>query len=584
MAARTRKTFDGACRKCGERGHKARECGRVGVESGSVEVEEKPTRSCCKPRCRTESGSRIEEKGRKGQRAAERVSKDEAAARRPGTATMAKTTAGMSLATPASSPEPDMAGWQVDDPTADTANPNATHAGPTRPEDESSNPPEALPSTSLEGESQTGTSDELGRVPVDESTTSQSMWMPRDESPSGEVHGVARSHEEAAGVDVEGGEAGERTRTGDDEERRAREHIDDSDSETASRQVDDEATDTPNPHAKCAGPTRPVGKLHDPADELPGEREGGGVAESESEPEAVSSPIEGRSGRMPTDRADEAKPLGDNPSGVAKVRGAKDEVERGSATARTRSTTTADENDQPDEAIVDDIPDEPPTPPAPLDKPAPLTNESPSVELEGRRAATSCDARPTTGDTDASGAPGRDEYDGKRPMKLQTTSGRVSERLKTKGRKCLPGRTNVEPGDPGCEADTSAAPWSIEKVLKKPKKLRNKSERISKGSKRRTREISPDSAREEQSNPDDEAAAPGDVHSDPECHRGKTNERVVETNASRQDKGPRGHMGKLERSRGVEGVRDRGKVVDGAEHDGMCPRSRGNEREVETNA
>jgi hypothetical protein len=30
--------------------------------------------------------------------------------------------------------------------------------------------------------------------------------MPRDESLSGEVHGVARSHEEAAGVNVEGGE------------------------------------------------------------------------------------------------------------------------------------------------------------------------------------------------------------------------------------------------------------------------------------------------------------------------------------------------------------------------------------------
>ena len=321
MAVRTRKTFSGPCQKCSERRHKARECGRVGVESGPVEVKEKPTRSRHKPRHRTESGSQIEEKGRKGQRAAERVSKDKATARRPGTATMAKTTAGVSLATLASSPEPHMVSWQVDDPTADAANPNATRTGPTRPEDESSNPPEALRSTSLEGGSRTGVSDELGKVPDDEMTISQSTWMPRDESPCREVHGVARSHEEAAGVVVEGGEAGERTCTGDDEERQARERINDGDSETASQQVDDEATDTPNPHAKCTGPTRPVGTSHDPADELSGEREGGGVAESE--PEAVSTPIEGRSGQMPTDRADKAKPLGDGPSGMAKVRGAK---------------------------------------------------------------------------------------------------------------------------------------------------------------------------------------------------------------------------------------------------------------------
>ena len=68
----------------------------------------------------------------------------------------------------------------------------------------------------------------------------------------------------------------------------------------------------------------------------------------------------------------------------------------------------------------------------------------------------------------------------------------------------------------------------------------------------------------------------GEVHRDPECHRGKTNEHVIETNTSRRDRGPRGHMGKLERSRGVEGVRDRGTVVNSAKHNGMCPRSDGN--------
>ena len=130
---------------------------------------------------------------------------------------------------------------------------------------------------------------------------------------------MARSHEEAAGVDVEGGEAGKRTRAGNDEECRACERIDDGETKTAGQQVDDKAIDTPNPHAKCAGPTRPVGTSHDPADELSGEQEGGGVSKSES----VSMPIEGRSGRMATDRADKAKPLGDSPSGMVKMRGAK---------------------------------------------------------------------------------------------------------------------------------------------------------------------------------------------------------------------------------------------------------------------
>ena len=82
---------------------------------------------------------------------------------------------------------------------------------------------------------------------------------------------MVKSHEEAAGDEVKGGEAGKRTRTSDNKESRVRERIDDHETEMASQQVDDEATDTPNPHAKCAGPMRPVGTSHDPADELFGE-------------------------------------------------------------------------------------------------------------------------------------------------------------------------------------------------------------------------------------------------------------------------------------------------------------------------
>ena len=382
------------------------------------------------------------------------------------------------------------------------------------------NPPEGLPSMSLEGGSQTGASDELGRVPNDETTILQSTWMLRHESPSSEVHGVARSHEEAAGVDIKGGEAGERTCTGDDEKRRACERIDDRETGMAGRQVDDKATDTPNPHAKCIGPTRPVGTSHDPADELFGEREGGRVAESESE--SVSTPIEGRSGRMATDCADEPKELGDDPSDMASPDGkpqhqkaqvagetsemrehASIEEAECSVSAHRRSTTYVNTSQDDKHA-----PKTSPKPPKPPDNPAQRQTKSPSVELEGeRRAASSCDVERTRAQADASGAPGHDGDDWERPIKLQTTSGHVSERLKMKGREDLPGRMKVKPGDPGCEADASSAPWSIERVLKRPKKLANASECANESSKRRTRRYLPGRAQVELGDPSSEADA-----------------------------------------------------------------------------
>ena len=221
-------------------------------------------------------------------------------------------------------------------------------------------------------------------------------------------------------------------------------------------------------------------------------------------------------------------------------------------------------------------------------------------------------------------------------MKLLNTSVRVSKRSKTKGRKYLPGRTKVEPGDPGCEADASAAPWSIKRVLKKPKKLRNVSEQIRqhpkgrtrenspgipqvesddlddeavelatsgsvedvgkrpkklsntsecerKRSKRRSRQHSPGRPGEEPDEPGGETVVQGDVQSPPERHRGGTNDNGIETKPSSLDTEPRHHLGEPEVSRGVEGVRDRGTVVDDAEHDQTCPRADGSERIVKTN-
>ena len=232
--------------------------------------------------------------------------------------------------------------------------------------------------------------------------------------------------------------------------------------------------------------------------------------------------------------------------------------------------------------------------------------------------------------------PGRDGDNRKWPMKLRTTSGRVSKRSKTKGQKYLPGRTKAKPGDPGCEADALSAPWSIEKILKKPMKLRNMSEHVSKCLKRRIRRYSPGRAQvklgnpsseadasrvsgraeetrekptklhntsvqvrerskertqqnspsrpgEEPEEPDDEAVIPGDPQNNPEPPRSVSDERVNRTNAPCRRNGPGGHLGEPEASRGVEGVQDRGMVVDDAKHDGMCPSSHGNECEVETN-
>ena len=203
----------------------------------------------------------------------------------------------------------------------------------------------------------------------------------------------------------------------------------------------------------------------------------------------------------------------------------------------------------------------------------------------------SCDVERTRAQTDTSGAPGRDRDDEKRPMKLRITSGRVNERSKakgredspiagrveqndpggkadasgtpeddeddldmptklrtmsecvsesskTKGRKYLPGRTKVEPGDPGCEADASAAPWSIKRVLKKPKKLSNTSERERKRSKRRSRQHSPGRPGEEPDEPGGETVVQGDVQSPPERHRGGTNDNGIETKPSSPDTEP----------------------------------------------
>ena len=106
-------------------------------------------------------------------------------------------------------------------------------------------PPEELPSTSLEG-GRTQASDELNKVWNDKIKTVQPMWMPHNEESGGEVHGVVKSHKEAARVDVEGGEVNETSRTTNDGECQVNTSMD----ETA-------AMTMANPPADTSAPSQP---------------------------------------------------------------------------------------------------------------------------------------------------------------------------------------------------------------------------------------------------------------------------------------------------------------------------------------
>jgi hypothetical protein len=222
-AVRTTNAFGGTCWKCREVGHRVWDCKKVSNRS-EMGIGHLPGHRRHRKRKRDiEDLQRVEAKGWRGERIAEKAGGQETTAKRLGDEATDDTTTGTILTAPVGNHKEDKgnsvnarrtsimphetqtASQAADDTTADVANLNATSAEPTRPEDVSYNLPDRLPSTPLEGR-RTGASAKLSEVPNNDTTTSQSMWMLRDESPSREVHGVARSHEEAVGVDVEGGE------------------------------------------------------------------------------------------------------------------------------------------------------------------------------------------------------------------------------------------------------------------------------------------------------------------------------------------------------------------------------------------
>ena len=89
---------------------------------------------------------------------------------------------------------------------------------------------------------------------------------------------------------------------------------------------------------------------------------------------------------------------------------------------------------------------------------------------------------------------------------------------------------------------------------------------------------------EEPEEPDNEVVVPGNPQNDLECPRSVSDERIDRTNAPSLYKAPGGHIDDQEALRDIEGDLDCRTVVDGAEHDVVCPSSCGNERRIEMDA
>ena len=112
----------------------------------------------------------------------------------------------------------------------------------------------------------------------------------------------------------------------------------------------------------------------------------------------------------------------DEAESVATRREPLNEVEEGSTTARERSTTRADEDDQYHETNVKDISVDPLESP-PLDEPANQLHEPQNIELEWEWiAATSCGVGDGDDDTDGTGGSSSDEGARCVPKKPRNTS------------------------------------------------------------------------------------------------------------------------------------------------------------------
>ena len=187
------------------------------------------------------------------------------------------------------------------------------------------------------------------------------------------------------------------------------------------------------------------------------------------------------------------------------------------------------------------------------------------------------------GVADASAPSGHVEDSRNRPKAAQNASERVGKRSERRTREHSPYGPQVDPNDPGDEADTSVAPWSVEDVGKMPRKLRKVSEPEREHSKRRCQGYSPRRAQGDPDNLGGETVVPDDLYTYQEGPTGGTSEDSGETSASDRDTKPGGCRGEQVESRGTEGDSDCASAIDRAELDGIGPGSDRDEHVGDTN-
>ncbi|KAF8119251.1 hypothetical protein EV363DRAFT_1518527 [Boletus edulis] len=144
-----------------------------------------------------------------------------------------------------------------------------------------------------------------------------------------------------------------------------------------------------------------------------------------------------------------------------------------------------------------------------------------------------------------------------------------------------PSYDDVPTGD---NADTTGPFRRHEDVMDMPSELRKASEHEREHSETMEQKNSPKRASVELTEPGCEAVVQGGYQRIQEGLRTVRNERVDRTNASNRDTRPGGHMGPRGVTRVVEGDSGHGNVVEGGAHNGIDPRSHGNERIIETRA
>ena len=134
------------------------------------------------------------------------------------------------------------------------------------------------------------------------------------------------------------------------------------------------------------------------------------------------------------------------------------------------------------------------------------------------------------------------------------------------------------------EADTLGTSGNVEDTGNQQKKPRNASEHVRERLEQGEQKYSPRPGPDKLDTPDGETAVPGGVQRVQGRPSNVSNDRVDRTDAPARHRAPGSHRGEQEAIGNVKGDSDRRKVVDYANYDGICLRTDGNERSVETDA